>query len=193
MVLITGRRESGASIPPGEKLRFGIKKAVEDWGEHGPQVRFTLEVLDGKYRGETITDWAGLAQPRLDFVCNLRKKDYSDEKIEEILRDRDFEFDEIDEPEKALGVSDGGKLFNICMAAFDGDVDAIRSFGDIPTLLDALVGKSFVSITRARGSSGKYVGTTWDQIYTDTPAQNDADSPEPADPDTEEDFSDMPL
>ena len=193
MVLITGRRESGTSIPPGEKLRFGIKKAVEDWGEHGPQAKFTLEVLDGQYRGETIMDWAGLAQPRLDFVRNLRKKGYEDEKIEEILRDRGFEFDEVDESEEELGTSDGGKLFNICMAAFDGDVEAIGSFDDVPSLLDGLVSKSFVPITRARGSSGKYVGTTWDQIYTDAPARKDAGSPEPTDPDTEEDFDDIPF
>src|SRR5215217_2361056 len=105
MGLITQRSEGGTKIPPGEKLRFGITSAVEDEGVHGPQAKLTLEVLSGKYKGETLLDWSKLSQPRLDFVKNLRKRDYSDEKIAEILRERGFDFEDIDEPEAGLGLS----------------------------------------------------------------------------------------
>ena len=187
MGLITQRSESGTKIPPGEKLRFGIVTAVEDEGIHGPQAKLSLEVLSGKYKGETLLDWSKLSQPRTDFVRNLRNKDYSDEKIAEILRERGFEFNRIDEPEEELGLSEGGKLYNICVAAFHGDVDTINSFSSIDDLLRALEGKSFVSISKARGADGKYTGITWDQIYVDTGAE------EASVEDPEEDFDDIPF
>jgi hypothetical protein len=174
MGLITQRSEGGAQIPPGEKLRFGIKSAAEDWGDHGPQAKFELKVLDGEHEGDTILDWSKLAQPRLDFVRALRGKDYDDKAIAEILRERGYEFEDIDEPEDELMIADGGKLFNICMAAFDGQVKVIDSFDTITDLLDALVGRSFVSITKKRGKNGDYVGITWDMIYPDPDADFEA-------------------
>jgi hypothetical protein len=185
MGLIAQRSTSGgADIPPGERLRFGIKKAVEDWGDHGPQVRKLLEVLAGEYKGETITDWSSLAQPRTDFVAALRKKDYSDEKIAEILRKEGFEFDDIDEHEETVKVGETGKLMNILMAAFNGNVEAIDSAPSIPALLEALEGRSFISITKKRGKDKKYTGITWDQIYTD---------PDAGTVDPEQDFDDIPF
>jgi hypothetical protein len=177
MGLIAQRSEGGAQIPPGEKLRFRINSAVEDWGEHGPQAELELEVLDGEHKGSTLLDWSKLAQPRLDFVKNLREKGYEEEKIVEILRRRGYEFDDIDEPEDGLLVADGGKLFNIALAAFNGNVKQIDSFESIDDLLGALVGRSFVSITKKRGKTGDCVGITWDQIYTDP----------------EKDFDDIPI
>jgi hypothetical protein len=184
MGLITQRSEGGTKIPPGEKLRLGIEKAVEDEGIHGPQAKLTLKVLGGKYKGETLVDWSKLSQPRLDFVKALRGKDYSEEKIAEILRERGFEFNRIDEPEEELGLSEGGKLYNTCMAAFEGDVDTINSYESIEDLLAALEGRSFVSITKARGADGKYTGITWDMIYVDNEA---------SDRDSEEDFENIPF
>jgi hypothetical protein len=173
MGLIAQRSEGGSQVPPGEKIRFGIKSVVEDWGQHGPQAKFELKVLGGEHEGATIFDWASLAQPRLDFVKALRNKDYTDEKIAEILRERGFEFEDIDEPEDDVKVGDTGKLMNILMATFDGDVEAIDSFESIAELLEALEGRSFVSITKRRGKSGDYVGITWDQVYTDPDADFD--------------------
>jgi hypothetical protein len=189
MGLITQRNEGGAKIPPGEKLRFGIVSAVEDEGTHGPQAKLTLEVLSpGKYKGETILDWSKLSQPRTDFVKNLRNKDYSDETIAQILTERGFDFNDIGEPETALGVAWGGKLYNICMAAFHGDADTIDAYGSIDELLAALEGKSFVSITKARGADGKYTGITWDQVFVDTESSEAVgEGPD------EEDFEDAPF
>jgi hypothetical protein len=184
MGIITQRSEGGAKIPPGEKLRFRIKSAEEDWGIHGPQAAMVLEVLDGEYKGQTLRDWSKLSQPRLDFVKALRNRDYDDEKIAEILRNEGFEFKSIDDDEQDLGVSNGGKLYNIAMAAFQGDLKAVDAYKTIDDLLEALVGKSFVSITKARGADGKYIGITWDQIFVD---------PEAGDEDPEGDFDDLPF
>jgi hypothetical protein len=184
MGLITQRSEGGTQIPPGEKLRFRIKSAEEDWGIHGPQAAMVLEVLDGEYKGQTLRDWSKLSQPRLDFVKALRNKDYSDEKIGEILRNEGFEFRSIDDDEEDLRVSNGGKLFNIAIAAFQGDLKAVDAYKTIDDLLEALVGKSFMSITKARGTDGKYTGITWDMIYTD---------PEASDAEAEEAFDDLPF
>jgi hypothetical protein len=56
------KRAGGSPIPPGEKLRFRITKAVEDEGDHGPQVKFTLEVLDPQYAGNELFEWAKVAE-----------------------------------------------------------------------------------------------------------------------------------
>jgi hypothetical protein len=170
MGLIMDRDQGGTQIPPGEKIRVKIREADLDWGEHGPQARLNLEVLTEKYRGERFTEWATLAQPRLDFVKNLRGKNYEDEKIAEILRQRGFEFKDIDEPEEAIRISDGGKMFNIAIACFDGNVDAINALDSIDDLLEALKGRTFVSLTRRCGQDDKYLGLVWDQVYTDPDA-----------------------
>jgi hypothetical protein len=136
------KRAGGAQIPPGEKLRFRIGKAVEDEGDHGPQVKFSLKVLGGNYHGVELFEWAKVA---------------------------------VDEETEDEYVADGGKLYNIAIAAFDGDVDTIDSFDSIGDLAEALEGKSFVSITKFRGKNDAYIGVTWDMIYTDPEAQNEAE------------------
>ena len=56
------RKAGGAQIPPGEKLRFGIVSAEPDEGDHGPQAKFRLKVLEGQYKGEELLDWAKVGQ-----------------------------------------------------------------------------------------------------------------------------------
>ncbi len=185
MGLIMKRKEDGAKIPAGEKLSFRITDTRRDDGDFGPQARLELEAATGKYKGATLTEWAKLAQPRTDFVQALRRKDYSDEKIAEILVDRGFVFDDIDEYEDEVKVGQTGKLMNICMAAFHGDLDAIDGLESIEDLLEELKSKSFQSITKARGAEGKYTGITWDMIYPDPVAA----VPPPDEP--EEDFDNI--
>jgi len=172
MGLITQKNEGGTQIPAGERLRSRINSAKEEWGMHCPQAEMTLEVLEGPYKGQTFPDWSKLAQPRLDFVKALRDKGYEDDKIAQILKQRGFRFRQIDEEEPNLAVSNGGKLFNICMAAFDGDMEAVDSFESVDALLDALEGRSFISITKTRGKEGKYTGITWDMIYPDSTSED---------------------
>jgi len=97
-----------------------------------------------------------------------------------------FEWCKIGQDEKTGEeyVADGGKLYNVAVAAFK-DPKVLDKLDSVDDLLDLLVDKSFVSITKPRGSSGKYVGITWDMVYVDTEA--DAESED------EEDFSDIPF
>jgi hypothetical protein len=182
------RREEAAPLPDGEKLRFFIKKAVQDWGDYGPQAKFTLEVLGGQFAGETIIDWASLVQPRLNFVANLReKKDengerkYTDEKIAEILRDRGFEFARIDEPEDDVRFSENGKFHKICLSAYGDEAEKIHSFDDIDDLIESLVGRSLKAVTKR---SGNYTKIAWDMIYVDDEAAEET---------AEEDFENIPF
>jgi hypothetical protein len=128
------KKSSGPDILAGEKLRFSILDAEEVTGEHGPQVQFSLRVLDGAYRGEEIREWAKIGE---------------------------------DEDSGEQYIAEGGKLFNITLAAFGGDTKKIDSFDSIADVLEALVGKSFVSITKSRGKNGDFVGITWDMVYVD--------------------------
>jgi hypothetical protein len=127
----------GSKVPPGEKLRFVINKALEDEGDHGPQVRLDLGVLGGKYRGEELREWCKVA---------------------------------LDEDTGEQYVADGGKLYNVALACFEGNAKFLDSLGSIDELAEALEGKSFVSITKPRGNTGQYVGITWDMVYVDQDA-----------------------
>jgi len=183
MGLIQTRSEGTSQIPAGEKLRWEITSAEVDEGMHGPQAKMTLQVIEGEHLGSVITDWSKLSRPRLDFVANLRNKNYSDDKIADILRQRGYKFDRIDEPEEELMVSEGGKLYKILVAVFDGDLSKVDQYSNIDDLLDGLVDRTFVAVTKNRGQDDKYTGITWDMIYTDP--KGDAK-------DAEEDFDKIP-
>jgi hypothetical protein len=186
------RSGGGAKIPPGEKLRFKIERAMEDEGDYGPQAQLKLGVLDGAYAGAEITEWAKLAQPRLTRVEAMREEGHDDAAIARSLKKSGYDFKKkIDEPEEP-GVADGGKLFNIAVAAFDGNVQLLDSFGSVADLLEALEGQSFVSITKARGKNGDYAGITWDMVFTDQAATAQT-SAGPATKDLEEDLDDLPF
>ncbi len=131
----------GSSIPAGEKLRLRIVSAEPDEGDHGPQAKFKLKVLEGSFKGEEIFEWAKVGQ---------------------------------DEATGVEYVADGGKLFNIAACAF-GDPKKLDGFDSVDDLVEGLVGRSFVSITKPRGSAGKYVGITWDMVYVDAAAEEDKD------------------
>jgi hypothetical protein len=71
-------------------------------------------------------------------------------------------------------VADGGKLYNVAVSALR-DPKRLDTFDSVDDLLVGLVGRSFVSITKMRGSAGKYVGITWDMVYVDTEAEAEED------------------
>lgn len=149
------KRSGGSKVPAGEKLRFRINRAVEDEGDHGPQVRLDLEVLGGEHKGEEIREWAKVG---------------------------------LDEETGEQYVADGGKLFNVAMACFEGNAKFLDSIESIEDLADALVGKSFASITKSRGKSGDYTGITWDMIYVDQVAAKKT-----AEQANDEDFDNIPF
>lgn len=126
------KKAGGSKVPAGEKLRFRINKAVEDEGDHGPQVRLDLEVLGGEYGGAEMREW-----------CKVGEDEETGEQY----------------------VADGGKLYNVAMACFEGNAKFLDSIESIEDLADALEGKSFISITKSRGKNGDFVGITWDMVY----------------------------
>lgn len=148
------KKAGGSKVPAGEKLRFRINRAVEDEGDHGPQVRLDLEVLGGEHSGAEMREW-----------CKVGEDEETGEQY----------------------VADGGKLFNIAMACFEGNAKFLDSIESIEDLADALEGKSFVSITKPRGKSGDYTGITWDMIYTDQAAAKK----KPPKQQNDEDFDDL--
>ncbi len=87
-----------------------------------------------------------------------------------------FEWCKIGQDEKTGQeyVADGGKLYNIAINAFR-DPKVLDKLDSVDDLLELLVDKSFVSITKPRGSSGKYIGITWDMVYVDVEAENEED------------------
>jgi hypothetical protein len=80
-----------------------------------------------------------------------------------------------DEESSEQYVADGGKLFNVAMACFEGNATFLDSLESIEDLADALVGKSFVSITKTRGKNGDYAGITGDMVYVDAERKHDED------------------
>ena len=85
----------------------------------------------------------------------------------------------------------GEKLrFRINRAVEDeGNAKLLDSLESIEDLVDALVGKSFVSITKPRGKSGDYTGITWDMVYVD----QQASKKKPPAQQNDEDFDDLPF
>ncbi len=82
-----------------------------------------------------------------------------------------FEWCKIGQDEKTGEeyVADGGKLYNVAIAATN-DPKVFDKLDSVNALIELLVDKSFVSITKPRGSAGKYVGITWDMVYVDSEA-----------------------
>lgn len=150
------KKAGGSKVPAGEKLRFRINRAVEDEGDHGPQVRLDLEVLDGEYGGAEMREW-----------CKVGEDEETGEQY----------------------VADGGKLYNVALACFEGNIKLLDSIESIEDLANSLVGKSFVSITKSRGKSGDYTGITWDMVYVDQPAAKK----KPPKQQNDEDFDDLPF
>lgn len=151
------KKAGGSKVPAGEKLRFRINRAVEDEGDHGPQVRLDLEVIGGEYGGAEIREW-----------CKVGEDEETGEQY----------------------VADGGKLYNVAIACFEGDAKFLDSIESIEDLADALEGKTFISITKSRGKSGDYTGVTWDMVYVDQKASK---KNPPKQQDVEEDFDDLPF
>jgi hypothetical protein len=71
-------------------------------------------------------------------------------------------------------IADGGKLFNVAMACFEGNAKFLDSTESNEDLVDSLDSKRFVYITKARGKNGDYTGITWDMIYVDLSAAKKA-------------------
>ncbi len=146
-----GTTKSFADIDEGTQITVEIAEAVYDeLGRFGAEIEMTLDLLEpSEHAGESMMSSFSLSQPRLRKVRDLREDGIDDGAIAEVLRKKNFEFENIDDPETPKV---GGALLRIVKAALDNDTRAVRKLlGECDTfdeLAEALVGKRFVCTTR---------------------------------------------
>jgi hypothetical protein len=142
---------SFADLNEGTQIEVLIGDATYDAeGRFGPAVELELEVLrPSAHAGDSILSTFSLSQPRLSKVRDLRADGLDDEAIASVLRNKNFQFEKIDDPETPRL---GGALLRIVKACYNEDARAIKkllaecdTFDDVA---DALVGRRFVCSTR---------------------------------------------
>jgi hypothetical protein len=146
-----GTTKSFADIHEGTQVTVEIADAVYDeLGRFGAEMELTLEVLHpSEHSGETIMSTFGLSQPRLRKVRDLREDGFDDEAIAEVLRKKNFEFENVDDPEPPKL---GGALLKIVKACYKNDSRAVKKLlaecDTFDDLAEALIGTRFVCTTR---------------------------------------------
>lgn len=143
--------KSFADIKEGSQVEVEVADATYDAeGRFGPAVELALDVrVPEAHAGASILSTFGLSQPRLSKVRDLRADGLDDEAIASVLRNKNFEFENIDDAETPKL---GGALLRIVKACYNEDARAVKkllkecdSFND---LADALIGRRFVATTR---------------------------------------------
>jgi len=191
-----GTTRSFADVDEGTQIEVLVAGATYDAeGRFGPAVELELEVLKPvAHAGSTILSTFGLSQPRLSKVRDLRADGFDDEAIAAALKNKNFEFEGIDEPETPKL---GGALLRIVKACYGGDARAVKklldecdSFGE---LADALVGRRVVATTRKDKNDYTRIdrkGEFYRVMADSSAAQNGGEAAAPA---PEEDFDDIPF
>jgi hypothetical protein len=161
-------------------------------GRFGPAVELELEVLKPTAQaGSTILSTFGLSQPRLSKVRDLRADGFDDEAIAAALKNKNFEFESIDDPETPKL---GGALLRIVKACHDGDARAVKkllaecdSFDDLAA---ALVGRRFVATTRKDKNDYTRIDGKGEfyRVMAEEPRNGLKAAPTP-----EEDYDDLPF
>jgi hypothetical protein len=185
--------KSFADIKEGTQVEVLIADATYDAeGRFGPAVELALEVQrPSAHAGDTILSTFSLSQPRLSKVRDLRAEGLDDEAIASVLRNKNFQFDKIDDPEPPKL---GGALLRILKASRNEDARAIKkllaeceSFED---LADALIGGRFVASTRVDKNDRTRIDGKG-EFYRVMPEEpKDA---APTQEDGEEDFDQIPF
>jgi hypothetical protein len=143
--------KSFADIAEGTQVEVEISDATYDEeGRFGPAFELTLDVLSpSQHAGENILGTFSLYQPRLSKVRDLRADDIDDDTIAAVLRKKNFEFENIDDPEPPKL---GGALLRIVKACYGMDSRAVKKLLEecdtFDELADALIGRRFVATTR---------------------------------------------
>jgi len=143
--------KSFADINEGTQVEVVIADGVYDEeGRFGPAVELALDVLKpSAHEGDSILSTFSLSQPRLSKVRDLRADGLDDEAIASVLKNKNFEFESIDDPETPKL---GGALLRIVKACYNADARAVKKLleecNTFHDLADALVGKRFVATTR---------------------------------------------
>jgi hypothetical protein len=146
-----GTTKSFADIKEGTQVEVEIADAIYDaGGRFGPEFELSLDVISpSAHAGETILSSFSLSQPRLRKVRDLREDGLDDETIAKVLEKKNFEFENIDDPEEPKL---GGALLRIVKACYDADARAVKKLlaecNTFDELADALIGRRFVATTR---------------------------------------------
>jgi len=183
--------KSFAEIREGTQIMVQVVDATYDpEGRFGPAVELELEVAKPPaHPGETLYSTFSLSQPRLNKVRALRDDGLDDESIASVLRNKKFQFEEIDDPETPKL---GGALLRIVKATYNADARAVKKLlnecDTFHELADALIGRHFVATTR----TDKNDYTRLDGKEEFYPVREDFSPPSPA-KDEEEDFESIPF
>jgi hypothetical protein len=112
--------KSFADISEGSQVVVEVADATYDEeGRFGAAIELALEVIKpAEHAGDTILSTFGLSQPRLSKVRDLRNDGLDDEAIAAVLRNKGFEFEEIDDPETPKL---GGALLRVVKACYNAD------------------------------------------------------------------------
>jgi hypothetical protein len=188
-----GTTRSFADITEGTQVEVLVADATyDDEGRFGPAVELELEVLKPTAQaGSTILSTFGLSQPRLSKVRDLRADGFDDEAIAAALKNKNFEFEGIDDPETPKL---GGALLRIVRACYDGDARAVKELLDgcdsFDDLADALVGRRFVATTRKDKNDYTRIDGKGEfyRVMAEEPRNGLKAAPTP-----EEDFDDLPF
>ena len=191
-----GTTRSFADINEGTQVEVRVADATYDAeGRFGPAVELELEVLKPTAQaGSTILSTFGLSQPRLSKVRDLRADGFDDDAIAAALRNKNFEFESIDDPETPKL---GGALLRIVKACYGGDARAVKKLlaecDSFDELAAALVGRRFVATTRKDKNDYTRIDGKGEfyRVMPDSPVAKDGgkDAPNP----DEEDFDDLPF
>jgi hypothetical protein len=190
-----GTTRSFADVDEGTQVEVLVADATYDAeGRFGPAVELELEVLKPvAHAGSTILSTFGLSQPRLSKVRDLRADGFDDEAIAAALKNKNFEFEGIDDPETPKL---GGALLRIVKACYGGDARAVKKLLDecdtFDELADALVGRRFVAMTRKDKNDYTRIDGKGEfyRVMAGSSAAEDGGEPAPA---PKEDWDDLPF
>jgi hypothetical protein len=184
---------SFADINEGTQVEVLIADATYDAeGRFGPAVELELEVLKPTvHAGSSIFSTFSLSQPRLSKVRDLRVDGFDDEAIASALRNKNFEFKSIDDPETPKL---GGALLRIVRACYDEDTRAVKKLlaecDSFDQLADALIARRIVATTRKDKNDYTRIDGKGEFYRVMVEAPKDADK---STSDNEADFDDIPF
>jgi hypothetical protein len=195
-----GTTRSFADIAEGTQVEVLVADAAySPEGRFGAEMELELEVVKPRqHAGETILSTLGLSQPRLNKVRNLRNDEFDDEAIAEALRKKNFQFENIDDPEEPKL---GGALLRIVKACYNEDARAVKKLlaecDGFDDLAEALIGKRFIATTRKDKNDytrldgkGEFYRVMSDE-RPDTPRNVGGNTTLVKQPENEEDFDDI--
>ncbi len=157
-IATTGSVTSTEPVPAGTQVEYTIRETTFDGqGKYGPSIELGLNITDERYYGTQLKYWARVQQPRLDLVRKYRADGMSDNLIKEALKERNFRFKKVDEPDDMV-IGRSGNLYKILVATKGSPAAAqkvLEECDDFDQLAEQLVGGKFIGTTK-KSADGQY-------------------------------------